>query len=218
MRDPAKPIAPHAAPDHAARCREKNSPGLPHGDHPPCRSPFPPVASHSLAPNSPAQLGRAPERTRHAPRPSHACVSGPAAGTPGAGRWQLPALPCRCTRSAGVAAPPPCTTTRQYPRGPRGFLPERGCVRGAPTAAGWPHGKRLISTGAHDVSGLLRLVLGGHSRAPWVAAPPPCVPRASVVHLNWLDRTVAAQSCGCGESCLARSNRSPYQSPPIPTI
>ncbi len=45
---------------------------------------------------------------------------------------------------------------------------------GAPAAAGLAHGKRLILRAVHDVSGLLRLVLGGHSRAPSVAAPPPC--------------------------------------------
>ncbi len=56
---------------------------------------------------------------------------------------------------------------RQHPRGAR-------CARGAPVVAGWPHGKRLISSGAHDVSGLLRLVLGGHIRDPWAAAPPLC--------------------------------------------
>ncbi len=46
---------------------------------------------------------------------------------------------------------------------------ERGCVRGAPAAAGWPPGTPLIPTGARDGSVPLRLVRGGHSRAPWVA-------------------------------------------------
>ena len=87
----------------------------------------------------------------------------------------------RKRRAPWVAASPLSPTTLQNPRAPRGFLPERGCVRGAPAAAGWPHGKRLILTGAHDVSGPLRLVLGGHSRAPWVAAPPRSVHRVSVV-------------------------------------
>ena len=75
-----------------------------------------------------------------------------------------------------------CTTTLQNPRAPRGFFLERGCVRGAPAAAGWPQRTPLIPTSAGEVSGLLRLVLGGHSRAPWVAAPPLCVHRVSVVH------------------------------------
>ncbi len=47
-------------------------------------------------------------------------------------------------------------------------------MRGAPAAADWPHGRRLNSRCAHDASGLLRLVLGGHSRAPWAAVPPRC--------------------------------------------
>ena len=60
------------------------------------------------------------------------------------------------------------------------FFPERGCVRGAPAAAGWPQGTPLIPNGACELSGPLRLVLGGHSRAPWVAAPPRCVQRVLV--------------------------------------
>ena len=72
-----------------------------------------------------------------------------------------------------------CTTTLQNPRVPRGFFPERGGVRGTPAAAGCPQGTPQTPTGAGEVSGPLRLVLGGHSRAPWVAAPPLCVQRAS---------------------------------------
>ena len=89
--------------------------------------------------------------------------------------------PCRPTHSAFFAAPPLCTTTLQNPRAPRGSFPERGCVRRAPAAAGCPRGTPLILTGACGDSGPLRLVLGGHSRAPWVAAPPPCVHRVAVV-------------------------------------
>ena len=63
----------------------------------------------------------------------------------------------------------------------RGFLPQRGCVRGAPAAADWPPGTPRISTSPSEVSGPLRLVLGGHDRAPSVAASPPCVLRVSVV-------------------------------------
>ncbi len=88
-----------------------------------------------------------------------------AAATSEPGRWKFVA-PLRVRSCCGG------TPRSGIPRGPRGFLPERGCVRGAPTAAGWPHGKRLISTGAYGVSGPLRLVLGGHSRAPLAAAPP----------------------------------------------
>ena len=40
----------------------------------------------------------------------------------------------------------------------------------------WPRGTRRISTGAGGHSRPLRLVLGGHSRAPSVAAPPLRVP------------------------------------------
>ena len=76
-----------------------------------------------------------------------------------------------------------CTTTLQNPRAPRGLFPERGCVRGAPAAAGWTHGTPLIPAGACGDSGPLRLVLGGHSRAPWGAAPPRCVHRVSAVLL-----------------------------------
>ena len=88
------------------------------------------------------------------------------------------------SRSAWVAASPPCTTTLETPRAPRGVCPERGCVRGAPAAAGWPQGTPLIPRGAGGGdSGPLRLVRGGHSRAPfpWVAAPPLCVHRVAVV-------------------------------------
>ena len=42
---------------------------------------------------------------------------------------------------------------RAEARAPRGFLPERGCVRGAPAAAGWPQGTSLISAGASGNSG-----------------------------------------------------------------
>ena len=67
-------------------------------------------------------------------------------------------------------------------------------MRGAPAAAGWPHGTPLIPTRAGGDSGPLRLVLGGHSRAPWVAAPPLGVHRVSVVHLHRLDRIATAES------------------------
>ena len=80
---------------------------------------------------------------------------------------------------------------------PRGFLLERGCVRGAPAAAGWPPVTPLIPTGACKVSGPLRLVLGGHSRAPWGAAPPLGVHRVSVV--VWLPSALASFPVGlCG--------------------
>ena len=85
-----------------------------------------------------------------------------------------------------------CTTTLQNSLAPRGVFPERGCVRRAPAAARWPHGTSLIPTGASEDSGPLRLVLGGHSRAPWVAAPPLCVHRISVVDENRFDRIVTA--------------------------
>ncbi len=88
-----------------------------------------------------------------------------AAATSEPGRWKFVA-PLRVRSCCGG------NPALRNPSRPRGFLPERGCVRGAPTAAGWPHGKRLISTGAYGVSGPLRLVLGGHSRAPLAAAPP----------------------------------------------
>ena len=95
--------------------------------------------------------------------------------------------------ATSVAAPPLCTTTLQNPRAPRGFFPERGGVRGAPAAAGCPHGTPPNPTGACGVSRPLRLVLGGHSRAPWVAAPPLGVHRVAVVHLPWLDRIVTTK-------------------------
>ena len=90
------------------------------------------------------------------------------------------------SHSAAVTALPLCTTTLQNPRAPRGFSLERGCVRGAPAAAAGSQGTARISPVACGDSGPLRLVLGGHSRAPWVAAPPPWVHRFSVVHLPWL--------------------------------
>ena len=77
----------------------------------------------------------------------------------------------------------PAARAAQNPRVRRGFFPERGCVRGAPAAAGWLQGTPRIPTVAGEVSGPLRLVLGGHSRTPWVAAPPLCVHRISVVLL-----------------------------------
>ena len=89
--------------------------------------------------------------------------------------------PCRPMYFALAAAPPPCTTTLQNPRAPRGFSLERGCVRGAPAAAAGSQGTARISPVACGDSGPLRLVLGGHSRAPWVGAPPLCVHRSSVV-------------------------------------
>ena len=73
------------------------------------------------------------------------------------------------------------TKTLQNPRAPRDLIPERGCVRGAPAAAGSPHGTPLVSTNAPGDFGPLRLVLGGHSRAPWVVVSPLCVHRVSVV-------------------------------------
>ena len=94
--------------------------------------------------------------------------------------------PCPISLNATRFDPMPplaalCTTTLQNPRAPRGFFPERGCVRGAPAAAGCPQGTPLVLADACAVSRPLRLVLGGHRRAPWVAAPPPYVPRISVI-------------------------------------
>ncbi len=57
------------------------------------------------------------------------------------------------------------------------------CAEHQPQQVG-RQGTPLISTDAGEVSGPLRLVLGGHSRAPWVAAPPLGVHRGSVVLLS----------------------------------
>ena len=114
------------------------------------------------------------------------------------------------SRAPSVAAAPLCSTTLQNPRALRGFFPERGCVRGAPAAAGWRQGTAPIPTGASEDSGPLRLGLGGHSRAPWVAAPPLCVDRISVVHQNRLDGIVAVSRPGIAvvrRCCLSRRGR-----------
>ena len=123
-------------------------------------------------PENTAESGRNAERERAAARTAYSLRR----------RSEFCLHPGRPTRSAFGAAPPLCTTTLQNPRAPRGFSLERGCVRGAPAAAAGSQGTARISPVPCGDSGPLRLVLGGHSRAPWVAAPPPCVHRASVVH------------------------------------
>ncbi len=131
--------------------------------------------------------GRTPERDRS---PGAAAISEP-------GRWNFVA-PSRVRSRCGRGPP-----ARRNPRVPRGCFPERGCVRGAPAAAGWAQGTLRISTDASANSGLLRLVLGGHSRAPWVAASPLCVHRVAVVNLHRRDCIVAASSklrSRCGQA------------------
>ncbi len=64
--------------------------------------------------------------------------------------------------------PPPPSRAPHGPA-PRGFF-RSAAVCGAPAAARCPQGTPRFPTGAREVPGPLRLVLGGHSRAPWVAA------------------------------------------------
>ena len=187
----------------AARAPCTHCDGRPSYTPHPCRSPSalvaaPPPCTTALQ-NPRAPRGIFPER---------GCVL----GAPAAARWPQGTRPNPTVACAGsgplrlvlgghsrapwVAAAPLCTTTLQNPRALRGFSPERGCVRGAPAAAGWRQGTAPIPTGASEDSGPLRLVLGGHSRAPWVAAPPLCVDRISVVHQNRLDGIVAVSRPG----------------------
>ena len=92
----------------------------------------------------------------------------------------------------------------------RGFFPERGGVRGAPAAAGWPHGTPSNLAGASELSGPLRLVRGVHSRAPPVADLPrrlhPC-PSVSIRGFP-----IPTSEFRCPQSC--GTDHSPTPSPP----
>ena len=115
---------------HPAALREKSS--LAARILPRRGRPARPAAGSSLpisfAPNSPAQLSRAPERSRPAPPARaraflHACCAyaGQRSSAIFAAPCPLHVLRPGRSRSALVAAPPPCTTTLQNPRAPRRF-------------------------------------------------------------------------------------------------